>query len=57
MAQPTEVVPLDEPTGVGLEHLVDVLDLVVRVEGRAVVTVLHNQGLAARCSDARRLQP
>ncbi|SKC57930.1 ABC transporter ATP-binding protein [Krasilnikoviella flava] len=54
VAQQTDVVLLDEPTThLDLAHAVDVLDLVVRLraEGRTVVTVLHDLGLAARYSD------
>jgi len=54
VAQQTDVVLLDEPTThLDLAHAVDVLDLVVelRAQGRTVVTVLHDLGLAARYSD------
>ena len=54
VAQQTDVVLLDEPTThLDLAHAVDVLDLVValRSQGRTVVTVLHDLGLAARYSD------
>lgn len=54
LAQEAEVLLLDEPTTfLDLSHQLDVLELVERVgrAGRTVVMVLHDLGLAARCSD------
>ena len=54
VAQQTDVVLLDEPiTHLDFAHAVEVLDLVVslRRQGRTIVTVLHDLGLAARYSD------
>lgn len=54
VAQQTDIVLLDEPTThLDLAHAVDVLDLVVQLrdQGRTVVMVLHDLGLAARYCD------
>ena len=54
LAQEASILLLDEPTTfLDLSHQLDVLDLVQQVgrAGRTVVMVLHDLGLAARCSD------
>lgn len=54
LAQEADIMLLDEPTtSLDLAHQVEVLELVagLRAEGRTVVAVLHELGLAARFAD------